>query len=255
MKKRDFVRVLSISDTHSGNIAGLTPEKFNPQSEDDYKRYVYRRGLYEWFCKQVDALRPIDICVSDGDLIDGKGEKSGGTEQVTTDRTKQIEMATEFLSFIDAKEYLFAFGTGYHVGHEEDWESIIANEFHTKAEDVVTKDVNGLCMKWRHHISNSVNAMIKQQENDIKWSINGEFEKADVMIFGHVHHYEAHVNRFGTVIVSPSLQGLGGSQLGSRRMGGIVDYGLLHFDVKSREEWSWKAHLLTHTPAVRVGVL
>ena len=36
MKKRDFIRVLSISDLHSGNVAGLTPDKYNPQSEDNY---------------------------------------------------------------------------------------------------------------------------------------------------------------------------------------------------------------------------
>jgi len=261
MKKRDFIRVLSISDLHSGNVAGLTPDKYNPQSEDNYKAYVYRRLLYEWTCAEIDALRPIDICVADGDLIDGKGEKTGGTEQIEMKRPKQIEMATEFLDFIDAKEYHFAFGTGYHVGKEDDWESIIANEFHTEADDVVTQDVNGLQMKWRHHIGGSISptsratGLLRQQEWDALWSIDGEFPKSDVITFGHVHYFQSVTNRFGTVITQPALQGLGGSQLGNRRMGGIIDFGFLHFDVKGKDDWSWKAHLLKQTQAVRAGAL
>ena len=259
MKKRDFIRVLSLSDTHCGNFTGLTPDKYNPQSEDNYKAYVYRRTLYEWVCKQVDLLRPIDICVADGDLIDGKGDKTGGCEQIEMKRPKQIEMATEFLKFVDAKEYHFAFGTGYHVGREDDWESIIANEFHTDADDIVTQKVNGLTMKWRHHIGGSLvpagraTSLLRQQEWDALWSLDGEFERANIMVFGHVHYFQSFTNRFGSVFTQPGLQGLGGSQLGSRRMGGIVDFGLLHFDIKGKDDWSWKAHLLTQTPSVRAG--
>jgi hypothetical protein len=260
MRRRDFKRVLSISDLHSGNVVGLTPEKYNPQSEDNYKAYVYRRGLYEWTCNEIDKLRPIDICVADGDLIDGKGDKTGGCEQIEMSRPKQIEMASDFLNFIDAKEYYFSFGTGYHVGREDDWESVIANEFHTEADDIVTKDVNGLVMKFRHHIGGSMaptgraTGLLRQQEWDTLWSINGEFERASVMVFGHVHYFQSFTNRFGTLFTQPALQGLGGSQLGSRRMGGIVDFGFLHFDIKGKDDWSWKAHLLTQTQAVRAGV-
>ena len=142
-------------------------------------------------------------------------------------------MANEFLKFVDAKEYYFSFGTGYHVGRDDDWESIIANEFHTTADDIVTKDVNGLILKFRHHIGGSLvpsgraTSLLRQQELDTLWSVNGEFERANVLVFGHVHYFQSFTNRFGTVFTQPGLQGLGGSQLGSRRMGGVVAY-ILH---------------------------
>lgn len=255
------VRILTISDTHCGNIAGLTPEKYNPNSEMDYKAYAYRRGLWEWFVKEIDKLKPIDICVCNGDLIDGKGPKAGGNEQLYSSRPTQIEMAQDVLRVIDAKEYHFTYGTAYHTGPEDDWERDVASEFNAGVEDVCTLTINGLIMRWRHHIGTSqvpsgrATPLLRQQEWDLLWSLDGEYKRADVMVFGHTHYLQATVNRFGTAIISPGLQGMGGSQLGARRLGGIVDYGFLQFDVKSREDWQWYPHLLKQTKAVRAGQL
>lgn len=262
-KKRSdsSIRVVSVSDFHCGNIAGLTPPKFNLQSDVSYKAYVYRRGLYEWFMGEIGKLGPIDICVANGDLIDGKGDKTGGNEQIVTDRNMQVAMAVQALKDIGAKEYHFTYGTGYHTGRDDDWEVKIATEFTEPVHDVLTLNVRGLSMKWRHHIGGSLapsgraNALLRQQEWDTLWSANGEFERSDVMVFGHVHYFQAYTNRFGSVFTSPALQGLGGSQLGSRRMGGIVDYGFLHFDITSREDWSWRVHQLVQTPKVRSGIV
>lgn len=259
--KKKAIRVLSLSDFHCGNIAGLTPPKFNPESPDDYKNFCYRRGLYEWFLKEVKSLGPIDICVANGDLIDGKGPKNGGTEQIYLSLPKQIEMAVEVLKEVGAKEYHFTYGTGYHTGPDNDWELQIAQEFGADVKDVLTLDVNGLIMKWRHHIGGSqvpsgrATPLLRQQEWDILWAVDGEYKRSDVQIFGHVHYFQTNTNRFGTVFTSPALQGLGGSQLGARRLGGIVDYGFLHFDVTGRDEWAWQSHILKQTPKVRSGIL
>lgn len=248
------IRVLSLSDFHCGNMAGLTPHEFNPDSPDSYKMHVYRRNMYDWYLTEIDKLGPIDICVANGDLIDGKGPKNGGVEQIVLSRPKQIEMAVASLKSINAKEYHFTYGTGYHTGPEDDWEMQIAQEFGGSIEDVMTLDVRGLVMRWRHHINGSqtptgrATPLLRQQEWDILWSLDGEFRKADVMVFSHVHYFQSFTNRFGTMFTHPALQGLGGSQLGARRMGGIVDYGFLHFDITSREDWQWKVHkkLQTH---------
>jgi hypothetical protein len=253
------IRILSISDLHCGNIAGLTPDKFNPQSEDNYKAYCYRRQLYEWVSREVKKLGPIDICVANGDLIDGKGTKSGGVEQIYTSRPKQIEIAIDCLKEIKAKEYHFTYGTGYHSGPEDDWELQIAQEFSTGVDDICTLEPNGLIMKWRHHIGGSqvpsgrATALLRQQEWDLLWSLEGEYKRANVMVFSHVNYFQSITNRYGTIFTHPALQGMGGSQLGARRMGGIVDYGFLVFDVTSKGDWSWEAPLYKQTPMVRNG--
>lgn len=253
-------RVLSVSDLHAGNISGLTPDKYNPDSEIGHDMYLYRQYLYQWVQKKIDALRPIDIFVGNGDLIDGKGEKSGGNEQLTTDRTQQIDMAVDFCKWVDAKEYHFTYGTGYHVGQEDDWENRIASEFNTRPEATVALNVNGLIMKFRHYIGGSTNfsarsgALARSQINDILWSIDGEDERADVLVYSHVHYFYALFNRFSAVFTSPALQGWGGSQLGARKMGGIVDYGFLYFDVNSKEDWIWKAPRLLQKKNIRQGL-
>lgn len=260
-KKDRPIRILSVSDLHCGNISGLTPDKYNPQTELNYKAYVYRRSLWEWFTAEVEKLKPIDICVCNGDLIDGKGPKTGGAEQIYSQRPVQIQMAVDVLKTVEAQEYHFSYGTGYHTGPEDDWELQIAQSFGAGVDDVCTLEPRGLVMKWRHHIGGSqvptgkATPMLRQQENDILWAASGEYLRADVMIFSHVHYYQAYDNRYGMVITTPGLQGMGGSQLGARRLGGPVDYGFIHFDIKSRLEWTWTKHLLKQTRAVRAGQL
>jgi predicted phosphodiesterase len=253
------MRILSIGDFHCGNRAGLTPTKYNLQSEHSYKEYVYRRNCWDWFSGEVKALGKIDVCVANGDLIDGKGPKSGGNDQIEQDRTLQIEMAVAALKSVKADRYYIAYGTGYHVGPEDDWEKEIAYQVGAEINDVVSLNVNGLIMKWRHHIGGSqtpsgrATPLLRQQEWDTLWSLGGEFERADVMVFGHTHYFQAIINRYGTAIIAPALQALGGSQLGARRLGGIVDYGFLHFDVDGKDSWSWHPHLVKQTSAFRAS--
>ena len=256
-----MTRILSLSDLHCGNVSGLTPDRFNPDSEVGHKMHLYRAALYHWVTQEIDKLRPIDICVVNGDAIDGKGDKNGGLEQFTVDRTAQIEMAVEFCKWINAKEYHFTYGTAYHVGHEDDWENEVAIEFGTRPEPIIELNIHGLIMKWRHHSGGSAifaaraNALARQQLNDILWAVEGEERRADVLVYSHQHYFYVTMNRFGTTFVSPALQGFGGSQLGTRRMGGVTDYGFLHFDVNSKDDWSWKLHRLLQTKRVRSGEL
>jgi hypothetical protein len=253
------MRILTIADLHCGNVAGLTPPKWNQQSEVNYKQYVYRRSLWEWYQAKIKELQPIDICVVNGDCIDGKGPKNGGTEILYQQIPTQIEMAEACIEIADAKQYRFTHGTGYHTGQDSDYEMQIAQYFGAPIEDIATVEANGLKLRFRHHIGGSqvphgrATAILRQQLWDILWSVDGEYSHADVLIFSHVHYFTMVGNRYGTAFTTPALQGLGGSQLGSRRMGGVVDYGLMCFDVEGKDDWTWKVHLLKQTPLVRSG--
>jgi len=254
-------RIVTVNDLHCGNVAGLTPPNFNPRSEEEEKMFKYRAALYRWYKNEMDKLQPIDICVCNGDAIDGQGKKTGGTEQLTTDRLKQIDMATRCLLDINATKYYFSFGTGYHVGPEEDMEREIAKNFDAPIKDVTTIEMRGVVMKWRHHIGTSqspqgrATALLKEQQWDLNWAWDGEFPFADILTFGHAHYFEHVMNRLGAIFISPGLQGLDGSSYGGRRMGGTVDFGFLHFDVEDNGEYSWRIHRLPQTHAVRNGAL
>lgn len=250
-------RILSIGDLHCGNVAGLTPPEYNPTSEDSQKEYIYRTNLWTWFLKTVQGNGPYDLCVANGDLIDGKGPKTGGNEQIYASRPKQIEIATAVLKAIPVKEFEFTFGTGYHVGPEDDWETEVAQNFDKVPHDVFTRTFNGITFKWRHHIgggqayTGKATQMFTQMLNDILWAESGEFAKADVMVFGHVHRFVHVQDAYRAAFIVPALQGLGGSQLGARRLGHPVQYGFVVFDIDPNGGWSWNVHLLKQTPAIR----
>ncbi len=107
MKKR----LLVLSDMHCGHLVGLTHPGDNPRYDDERKIVSeYRDFLWEWFEKEVKALGKIDVVVHNGDALDGKGKKSGGTEQIEMDRNSQAEMAANILGRIRTKETRLTYG-------------------------------------------------------------------------------------------------------------------------------------------------
>ena len=114
-----------IADTHCGHRTGLTPPKWWLPDDDGFIGKVarFQRELWSWFCSEIDSCGPVDTCIHVGDVIDGKGFRSGGTELLTPDRAVQIQMAEIVFEEIGAKNNLIINGTPYHTGNEEDWEA------------------------------------------------------------------------------------------------------------------------------------
>ena len=246
-------RIVVISDLHSGHRLGLTPQSAEKDAgEDEYKQYVYRRAIWDFYTRTLDGLKPIDILVANGDLIEGKGTKNGAKELIATQRTQQIRWATEAVEYAGAKEHYFTFGTGYHVGPEDDWEIEVAQEFGGAIKNVQYLTVNGLTLAFRHHVggSQSVPGRFTPLNSyrfwQLLWSFDGEFPRPDVSVASHTHQYLCVRDRFGMAINTPGLQGYG-SDYGARRMNAVIDVGLISFDVEDKTQWTHKFHRLVHT--------
>ena len=159
-------------------------------------------------------------------------------------------MAADCIKFAKPRNVVVTYGTGYHVGRDEDWENVIANEVGARkigSHDYI--EIGGLTFDVKHHIGGSqiphgrFTAIARERLWNVMWHEHGEFPAAQVIVRSHVH-YHAFVGGPGWLgVVTPALQGMG-SKYGARIPSGIVDYGLLSFDIKSREEWGWRAHLL-----------
>ena len=239
-------RVVVVSDFHCGHEVGLTPPRWNPEYEADHSS-EYRSYMWSKYAEAIESLRPIDVLVANGDLVDGRGERAGSLELIVMDRMLQAQMAVEVIKLAGAKKVYITRGTDYHVGPEESWENLIAER--TKADrigDVLNVDVNGVMFNFRHHIGGSQTPLgrstplTKEAAWNALWHVRQGFPLADVIVRSHVHYYTYAGGPGWVALVTPGLQGYG-TRYGERRMSGLIDFGLVSFDVVSKEEFSWTA--------------
>ena len=231
-----------IADLHCGHEVGLTPPLWQPRGRARFT--PVRRELWNEYTRMIDAQKPIDILVVNGDAIDGKGQRSGGTEQITADRSEQAAMAIECIKYAEAETIVMTYGTPYHAGNEEDYEGIIAKELGCPIKSHAFIDINGLKFSIKHKIGGSsvphgrATAMLREMLWDLIWSDNGEQPRDDVIIRSHVHYfmYVGDKNRLG--IVTPALQGLG-SKYGARQCPGTVDFGIINFKIFDSGDYIW----------------
>lgn len=246
-------RIAVITDMHCGHRAGLTPPEYQYQENDSDKELAkfgeIQRHIWNYYTKTIDSLQPIDILFELGDSIEGKGERSGGTELFTSDRIKQVEIAKKCINYTQAKTKIKVFGTPYHVGVSEDFESLVAEGVGASISSHEWVDVNGVVFDLKHFVSSSSiphgrhTAIARSKLWNTIWSERKGQPKSNVLLRGHTHYFDYNGNASDLNIICPALQGWG-SKFGSRICEGIVDIGLIHFDVEDKNNWSWKYHLL-----------
>lgn len=250
-------RVVIMSDLHCGHLVGLTPPHWQSRAARGtwrYKASQLQADCWKWYTETLDALKPIDILIANGDLIDGSGDRSGGTELITTNRASQAEMATTALKYAKAKDYVLTYGTGYHTGNEEDFEDEVVKAL--KAEESINSvkigshewvDVNGCIFDCKHHLGSSgiphgrFTAIAKDQLWNELWAGHEEQPKADVIVRSHVHYHIFCGTSDWMGLTMPALQAMG-TKYGSRRCSGRIDYGFTHFDVNTDGSYAWQLH-------------
>lgn len=239
-------RIIIVSDFHCGHRLGLTLSDID-EGNHKYKRHKeIRNAISEWFKKEVRENGPYDMCIANGDLIDGKGTRSGGIEQLMPDRNDQKEEAVNIIRYIDASENFIVRGTPYHVGNEENWEDIIADTLNCTVHDRLFIEIEGVVFDVRHKIGSSsvphgrATALLKEGLWNTLWSEEGVQPKAQVIIRSHVH-YCVYAGTPGHVyITTPSLQGLG-STYGARQCSGTVHTGFLVVECHD-SKYDWMIH-------------
>jgi len=245
-------RVVVISDLHCGHRVGLTPPGWQYHaSAANIERRKYAKmqaGVWKFYAETIDHLQPIDILIVNGDLVDGKGERSGGTEQLEPSFIKQAEMAAECLRYAQAKHIVITYGTPYHAGADEDFEGIVAKNVGASIGSHEFVNVDGLIFDIKHHIGGSTiphgrfTAVARDYLWNELWAARNGQPRAQILIRSHVHYCIWCGTPDALMIVTPGLQGYG-SKYGTRRCSGTVDIGLISFDVENKEEWSWQKYL------------
>ncbi len=254
MTNSQMKRVVVVSDFHCGHKVGLThpdfdarPKRTRTQAWDFFR---LRRKCWDFVARRAEKLQPVDLLIVNGDCIDGKGGKSGGTELLTTDRDEQCAMAVAVIEQFRAETILMSHGTPYHTGSGEDWENSIAKD--VDAHKIGNHDfasVNGVVFDYRHYVGRSViphgrhTAVAREKLWSILWSERGEYPASDIILRSHVHYHAFCGGPGWLAMTTPALQAYG-SKFGARIATGVVDYGFVHFDVGGEGDWSWDSHIL-----------
>jgi len=255
-------RVLVISDLHCGHEYGLTPPDWWERDVPDVKHLAkvgrFQRQLWNFFSSWVEKLKPIYMLIVNGDAIEGKGVKSGGTELITADRNEQVQIAKTAIDLVDAQKIRLLYGTRYHSGTDEDWEKGLANVL---IGDVEIKghaflDVNGCKLSVKHKISKSIvpHGRMTPLARARLWNViwNSEWErqpKADILIRSHVHYFQFCGRENWLAIITPALTY--NSHFGVRECEGVVDVGMVYFDFNEDGSYKW-VPILANFDSLRV---
>lgn len=247
-------RVGIFSDLHCGHVVGLTAPEYQlvpAHKTAKWDRLAETQAmLWDWFAERVRAWQPFDIAIYNGDLIDGKGLRSGGTEQICASLQRQCEMARSVIDFVGAPVNKLIYGTPYHVNGQdgEDWESTICQDGDT-IESHGFFNINGVVFDCKHKVGSSSiphgrhTAPAKEKLwNEIWASVEGQ-PKADVLIRSHVHYFSHCGDNRGLCITTPALQGMG-SKFGARQCSGIVDFGFIVFEIEDDGTYRWFPEVL-----------
>lgn len=239
-------RGLVISDTHCGHLIGLTPPSWQIRETDASPRRRKFSGLqaamWSTYCQLLEASAPYDFVIDVGDMIEGKGDRSGGTELITADREEQCAIATECRLPIHqhlnlGAKWVGVYGTPYHAGSGEDWENMVADKMgYTKIGGHEWIDVNGCIIDIKHKVGASViphgryTAVARERLWNVLWNERGQAPKANIIIRGHVH-YATYCGEPGWVAMTmPALQGMG-SKYGVRQCVGTVHWGITVLEI------------------------
>ena len=239
-------KVVIISDLHSGHVVGLTPPEWQlkPVKHDrKHNKHIYiQQALWREYVKMVRKIGRVDVLIVNGDCIEGKGEKSGGTELITTDRSKQCEIAIGCINRINADKIFMTYGTPYHTGATEDWEDKIHDDLH--AEKIGSHEwisVNGCIFDCKHNIGSSsiphgiATPLLRDRVWNALWALRDEQPHGDIIVRSHVHIYCRIDTADYEALSTPALQGMG-SKFGSRKCSRTVDFGIVWWMVKSKNE-------------------
>ena len=249
---RGTKRIAFIGDLHCGHRAGLTPPDWRFRecsTEHVWKKFTQvQTEMWRLYTGIIKKLNPIDCLVVNADCIDGRGEKSGGVELITGDREEQAKMAVDCILPWKTDTIIMTEGTGYHTGAFESWENVIANMLRAKGKSVKIGahewvDVNGYVFDVKHHIGSSsiphgrYTSPAKDEIWNALWHEAGLQPRGDCFIRSHIHYsvggHRWVGNKKKRFLTLPALQAMG-TRFGSLRCSGLVDWGVVAFDIDAK---------------------
>lgn len=240
-------KVLAIGDLHCGSMVGLTHPNWIVSSGRNARWHKLQNEMWENYIEMLGAFGDVDAVIINGDVLDGKGTRSGGTEQVTVDMLEQVDMAIAAIEQIKVKKIYFTYGTPYHTATAsgEDFDQLVSCAFNAPIEDELNLDVDGLVFNARHKVGASANpynraaSVGKHRLWDALYGIRENDVIADIYIRSHIHYFAFCGESNWMAFCLPALQA-SATKFGARQCVGLTDWGMCVFHVEQGKLAGWE---------------
>ena len=238
MREGPYIRVAIISDTHCGHFLGLTHPNYQYSLKNEEMSQVAKiqREAWNWYVDAIKSIGPtVDVLVVNGDLIDGKGERSGSTELITPDRQLQVAMGIKTIEEWDAGKIFMTRGTPYHTGKDEQFEDVGAQLIGAHIDDTIDFKINGKVFNFRHKVGSTsvpygkATSVSKEATMNKLTAVHNDTKGADIVVRSHVHYMVSLRESSKIAITTPALQV--NSRYGRQQCTGITDFGFIIIDV------------------------
>ncbi len=236
-------RLVILSDLHCGHEAGLTPPKY--RSSGRAETVERQEEAWEWYANEVKNVgKNIDALLLNGDTIDGRQDRQGGSELIINDRIDQVDCAFRCINKWNPKQVFITRGTPYHTGYLEQWEDILDARIRERGipsivDDYLQFEINGRVFDCRHKVGSSsiphgmstaaskeaIWLLLEQIKNELDNKIKNPF-----VIRSHVHYYSYAETALFSALVTPALQV--DSRYGRQMCSGMVNFGFVVLDIK-----------------------
>jgi hypothetical protein len=230
MQEIMVTKILCLSDLHCGSLLGLTPPEY--QSVDTR---CITGAMWDWYVDALDFIGKVDVCVLNGDAVDGEGKKET-IGLITTDTQRQAEIALDCLSNVRTDKFYLVYGTPFHVTGSYNYEEPIASALNCPIRDTILLEVKGKKFNFRHVAGRSDvpygqgTQLFKEAVRDLLQASIEKYEAADYIVRGHVHYYCRVENAKTCAISLPCFQVPDGV-FGRRMRALYYDIGMVLFDV------------------------
>jgi hypothetical protein len=252
--------IVIVSDIHDGAVTAIcSPKPFVEETGEEYKPNPLQKILYSIWQESIDDLQQKpNLCVVNGEPVDGGNKKQLGNQSWSTNLYDQAVDSQKLLREIPAKEFMFIRGSGYHVQIDgTSIEQFIAQGMKGVRYSTITGkmsnawfwadvEMNGKMFNFTHHLPYAkffaYRATPLAKEMALMALDKGRSRKYDVIVRSHVHYYMEARSAHTIAFTTPAWKYPDG-HLTRGGLGGIYpDIGMMEVIVESNGEINVRRH-------------
>ena len=209
-----------VSDIHTGSITAVcSPNPKVQEKGENYEPNKLQKELYRIWCEAIEDLsKKPDVCVVNGEPVDGANKKQGGNQSWSTSLYDQAIDSVKLLKKVNSPKFVFVRGSGYHVQIDgtpiESFISELMGGMEYSALSGIKSNswywanlnLNDKVFSFTHHLPYAkffaYRATPLAKEMALMALDKGRSMKYDVIVRSHVHYYmmvkSAHTMAFTT---------------------------------------------------------